>query len=114
MLKIAREIRATKPDTVIVATPHNLRLWENIGAVTAENSSGSLRTSRASRKSVTLRVRCDQEFALELLRRAAKRKLPVVGANYGTSEDTTSDMPMDWGTLVPLWFIRKHTQGRPK
>ena len=114
MLKIVRDFRATKPDTVIVATPHNLRLWGNIGVITAENSSGSLRASRVSRRSVALRVRCDREFALELFSRAWKLKLPVVGANYGTSEGAASDMPMDWGTLVPLWFIMKHTHKRPK
>jgi aromatic ring-opening dioxygenase LigB subunit len=25
-----------------------------------------------------------------------------------------SDMPMDWGTLVPLWFIMKRNQRNPK
>lgn len=114
MLKIAREIRATKPDTVIVATPHNLRLWENIGVVTAENSSGKLQGSRGSDRSVTLRVKCDQEFALELLSQAKKGKLPAVGANYGTSEGAASDMPMDWGTLVPLWFVMKGNRRKPK
>lgn len=114
MLRIAREIKAAKPDTIVVATPHNLRLWRNIGVVTAENSSGKLQGSRGSNRSVTLRVKCDQEFAFELLNQAKKGKLPVVGANYGTSEGAASDMPMDWGTLVPLWFVMKGNRRKPK
>ena len=114
MLKVAKEIKAAKPDTIVVATPHNLRLWRNIGVVTAENSSGKLQGSSGTIRSVTLRVRCDQEFALELLSRAKKRKLPVVGANYGTTEGAASDMPMDSGTLVPLWFVMKGNRKRPK
>lgn len=113
MIKIAKLIRAANPDTVIIATPHNLRLWKNVGIVTTENSSGTFRASRASRRSVALRVKCDREFSLALLNQAA-RKLPAVGANYGTAEGATSDMPMDWGTLVPLWFITKYARRKPK
>ena len=51
-----------------------------------------------------LSVKCDEKFALELLHRAEILRLPVVGANYGTSKGHSSDMPMDRGTLVPLWF----------
>ena len=103
MRKLAREIVAVKPDTIIIASPHNLRLLGQIAIVVTEHSSGTLRTS--SRKAVGLSVDCDREFASELLRRASARGLPVVGANFGTSEGKSSDMPMDWGTLVPLWFV---------
>lgn len=110
MRKIASDIVAVKPDTVIIASPHNLRLFRRIGVVTAENSSGTLATS--STKSVKLKAKCDVAFAKRLLSVAEGRKLPVVGANYGTSEGEGSDMPMDWGTLIPLWFILK--EGRLK
>lgn len=105
MRKLASEVAAARPDTVIVASPHNLRLFRRIGVVAAENSSGTLATS--STKSVKLKVKCDVAFANRLLSLAERRRLPVVGANYGTSEGEGSDMPMDWGTLIPLWFILK-------
>jgi aromatic ring-opening dioxygenase LigB subunit len=114
MLRLADEVSDTKPDTVVIATPHNLRLWGKIGVVTSENSSGRLQASRRSRKSVDLKVKCDREFAKEILYRAASSGLPVVGANYGGSEGASSDMPMDWGTLVPLWFVVKGRRGDPK
>jgi aromatic ring-opening dioxygenase LigB subunit len=114
MFRLANEISDAKPDTIVIATPHNLRLCGKIGVVTSENSSGRLQASRRSRKSVGLKVKCDREFAKELLYRAAKKGLPVVGANYGGSEGTSSDMPMDWGTLVPLWFVVKGHRHDPK
>jgi aromatic ring-opening dioxygenase LigB subunit len=40
-----------------------------------------------------------------LLERAPARRLPVVGANYATAAGKYSNMPLDWGTLVPLWFF---------
>ncbi len=112
--QIAREVARAEPDTIVIASPHNLKLWQRIAVVTAENSSGRLQASLRNRSYVSLRVKCDAEFAAELLERTRQRKLPVVGANYGTAEGTTSDMPMDWGTLVPLWFIVPKCRRKPK
>jgi aromatic ring-opening dioxygenase LigB subunit len=114
MLRIAKQIRETNPDTIVIATPHNLRLLGKIGVVTSENSSGRLQGSLRSKRSVYLKVRCDQEFAERLVNRAASRGLPVVGANYGGSEGVSSDLPMDWGTLIPLWFVMKLFKKGPK
>ena len=111
---LAKEVRKARPDTIVIATPHNLKVWRKIAVVTAENSTGTLQASPRNKRSVGLRVRCDVEFAKSLLEAATRRKLPVVGANYGTSEGVTSDMPMDWGTLVPLWFIIPECRPKPK
>ncbi len=100
---LANRISDARPDSIIIASPHNLRLVENIAVVVAENSTGTLRTSRE--KAVDLKAKCDMRLAHEILREARAQGLPVVGANYGTFEGPTSDVPMDWGTLVPLWFI---------
>lgn len=112
--KLAQEVRRAKPDTIVIASPHNLKLWQKIAVVTAENSSGTLQASPRNKRFVRLKVKCDVEFAEELYEKAAKAHLPVVSANYGTSEGSTSDMPMDWGTLVPLWFILEHGRRKPK
>ena len=102
---IAREIRRTNPHTIVIASPHNLRLQSHIAIVTTENSTGELKG--AGKRKVSLKLKCDREFARELLRESARSGLPVVGANYGTAEGPPSDMAMDWGTLVPMWFIAK-------
>ncbi len=112
--QLAREVSRAKPDTIVIASPHNLKLWQKIAVVTAENSTGTLQASLRNKKSVSLKVKCDVEFAAEFLERATRRNLPVIGANYGTSEGDTSDMPMDWGTLVPLWFIMPKCRPKPK
>ncbi len=102
---LARDIVKAKPDTIIVASPHNLRLLGKICVGISENSTGSLHTS--PQRSVTLKAGCDVKFARELLQASVDSGLPAVGANYGTSSGPSSDLPMDWGTLVPLWFVLK-------
>ncbi len=110
--QLARNISAARPHSIIVASPHNLRLAGKIGIVVAENSTGVVNNSRG--KSVKLTAKCDTGFARELLKKAVQKGLPVVGANYGTSEGLASNMPMDWGTLVPLWFPIKEQKLKPR
>jgi aromatic ring-opening dioxygenase LigB subunit len=105
MRVLARRISEARPQTVIVASPHNLRLLSKIAVVTSENSSGTLKGS--TNRSVALRARCDVDFAKAVVVQSEKAGLPVVGANYGTATGSSSDMPMDWGTLIPLWFLLK-------
>ena len=123
MRELGRDIAAARPATIVIATPHNLRLLGAIGVVTAANTSGMLVSGGAGfslhrlargRKRVQLHAECDVDFAKRLLAVAAAHRLPVVGANYGTAEGQISDMPMDWGTLVPLWFFLKETKLKAK
>ena len=109
MRVLATAVHAARPDTIVVASPHNLRLHKHIGVVTTENSSG--RTAEG-RKEIRLRARCDVEFATKLAEAGEAAGLPVVAANYGVLDGPLSDMAMDWGTMIPLWFFFKGA--RPK
>lgn len=104
MRKLAAEMNAAKPDTIVIASPHNLRLLNHVGVVVSESSSGSLAEGGAE---VSLEAKCDVELALQLLAIAGRLRVPAVGANYGTSAGPLSNMAMDWGTLIPLWFFLK-------
>ena len=112
--KIAAEVGRIKPDTIVIATPHNLRLSKNIGIILAENSTGILHASPRNPTSISLKTKCDVAFAKKLFERSRRARLPVVGANYGSNEGAASDMPMDWGTLVPLWFMLPRCRRKPR
>jgi len=114
MLAVAREVKHARPDTIIIASPHNLRVHQHIAIVTAENSSGTLRGWNAPEKRASMKVKCNPPLAKELLAAGTRRRLPVVGVNYGTFEGSNSDMAMDWGTFVPLWFFMHENRIRPK
>ncbi|MDA4128602.1 MAG: hypothetical protein OK422_04010 [Thaumarchaeota archaeon] len=76
--RIAGQMKAAKPDTIVISTPHNLRLFRNIGVVISEYSSGKLSDGRGI-VSLSMRARCDIEFAKALLSAAVEEKFPVVG-----------------------------------
>ncbi len=105
MAQLAEIMQKQAPETVILATPHGLRLEATIGVVTTEFSEGRLQEDG---KSVELRCACDRELAKNIVENARKLHLPVVAANYGTNEGPASCMPMDWGTLIPMWFFAKN------
>ncbi len=111
MMALAAAMKEARPDTIVIASPHNLRLHRHIGVVTAENSSGK---TTEGRREIRLRARCDVDFALKLAEAGEAAGLPVVAANYGVSEGPLSDMAMDWGTMVPLWFFLKKARLRSR
>ncbi len=116
MQRLAREIRAARAQTIVVATPHNLRLRGYIGVVTAENVSGVLPmfAPDPDLPRQPIRAKTDRDFADLLLAGARRRGIPAVGANYATASGRYSNMPLDWGTLVPLWFFLRGYRSRPQ
>lgn len=111
MMKLAAMLNKTQPDSIVLATPHNLRLEKTIGVVTTEFAEGVLEENR---KKVRLRCECDRQLSRDILDKAKKARVSVVGANYGSNEGPASCMPMDWGTLIPLWFLTKSNRLHPK
>jgi len=111
MRVLGSAMKQARPDTIVIASPHNLRLHGHIGVVTTENSSGRVFEGR---REIRMRTRCDVELAKKLAEAGEKAGLPVVAANYGVFEGTLSDMAMDWGTMIPLWFLRKEAGLRSK
>ncbi len=113
MMEIAGKLNETNPNTIVIASPHNLRLYKKIGVVLTENSSGFLRSESQRGKEIRLSAKCDTKLAREIYSRAVDNSMPIVGANYGSVDGPFSNMPMDWGTLIPLWFLLRNNT-KPK
>jgi len=111
MKVLARDMGRAKPDTIVVATPHNLRLQKHIGVVTAQYSSGSVSEGQ---NTIRLRAACDVPLAMRVVEEAENLGLPVVAANYGALEGPLSNLAMDWGTLIPLRFFLRGTRMKSK
>lgn len=111
MEELGRQMKKHSPHTIIIATPHGLRLDQTIGVVTSQYSAGNLKDKG---KTVSARFKCNRQLAQKICQTAKKAGLPVVGANYGTSEGPASCMPMDWGVLIPLWFFGAQGKKKPR
>src|SRR5438552_15719816 len=68
MRVLAKRILETLPQTVVIASPHNLRLVSRIAVAVSENSSGTLKGFR--NLSVSLRARSATDFGRSVVRYA--------------------------------------------
>jgi aromatic ring-opening dioxygenase LigB subunit len=87
MEELGRRFAAAAPDTAFVVTPHNVHVEGRFAVVTAANV-GEWET--------------DREAARALLGAG----LPIVGVSFGGNNAAQAEMPIDWGTEVPLTFLR--------
>ena len=102
MEELGRAFAATRPEVVIVATPHNVHISGAFAVVVAARVTGSL---DGTPQPVELDVPGDVQLAWNLLETLIADGLPAVGVSFGSNDPSTAVAPMDWGVLIPLWFM---------
>lgn len=66
---LAKQMKRHCPHTIVIATPHGLRLDHTIGVVTTEYSEGSLKEKY---KVIKARFKCNRQLARKILQEARK------------------------------------------
>jgi aromatic ring-opening dioxygenase LigB subunit len=102
MEELGRLFTAAKPEAVIVATPHNVHIANALGVVVAGRIAGRL---AGAPPSVALDVPSANDLAWLVLEAFATAEVPSVGVSFGSNDPETAVAPMDWGVLIPLWFM---------
>jgi aromatic ring-opening dioxygenase LigB subunit len=98
--QLGRRLARAEPDVVVVVTPHNVHVGGSFAVVTAAAIAGSLDDPPAA-----LTAAVDRELATRLLASLRRAGVPAVGVSFGSNDAALAEMPMDWGTLIPLWFL---------
>jgi len=98
--ELGRRLERASPDVTVVVTPHNVHVEGAFAVVTAASVAGSL-----SESGVELECTVDRELASEILASLRRVGISAVGVSYGSNDEALAVMPMDWGTLIPLWFL---------
>jgi aromatic ring-opening dioxygenase LigB subunit len=102
MEELGREFAAAKPEVVVVATPHNVHISGAFAVLVAARMSGNL---DGTSQPVELEVPGEIRLAWLLLEALIDHGLPAVGVSFGSNDPSTAVAPMDWGVLIPLWFM---------
>ena len=101
-VKVAEEIAALRPDTIIISSPHTVMYGDYFHVSPGERAEGSFSGFGA------VDVRFSEEYDSELVKLiediSAEEKLPC-----GTLGEKNKDL--DHGTMVPLYFIRQKYDG---
>jgi aromatic ring-opening dioxygenase LigB subunit len=87
MEELGRRFDAASPEVAIVVTPHSVHVEGHFAVVTSAKV-GEWET--------------DTAVASALL----EAPLPILGVSYGGNDAATAEFPLDWGTEVPLEFLR--------
>ena len=98
---LGRRFLAARPDATIVATPHHVHVEGALAVIVGAELSGALEDSFSP---VELACPIDLELSFEVLAALGER-VPAVGVGFGSNDPESATVPMDWGTLIPLWFL---------
>lgn len=98
----AEEIAALQPETIIITSPHAVMYADYFHISPGREAKGSFSSFRAPQ--VSFREEYDAELAAQIADLAAGQGFPagMLGER---------DKRLDHGTMVPLYFIRKHYSG---
>jgi len=102
MEELGRLFTAARPDAVVVATPHNVHISNAMGVVVAGRVAGRL---AGAPPSIALDVPSAGDLAWLVLESMESTGVPSVGVSFGANDTEGAVAPMDWGVLIPLWFM---------
>jgi len=107
MEELGRRFDAAAPDIAVVATPHNVHIANALAVVVAGRLKGRL---NGVLPPIELDLASDVDFAWQLLESISSAGLPSAAVSFGSNDPPTAVAPMDWGVLIPLWFMGGRSQ----
>jgi aromatic ring-opening dioxygenase LigB subunit len=104
MEELGRRFDAAHPDAAIVLTPHGVHVDDRFAVVRSARLAGDA----SEWTDADTRVECDGDplLADACLAELAADGVPAIGVTFGATVADTSTMPLDWGAVIPLWFMR--------
>ncbi len=104
MEELGRRFASAHPEAVIVLTPHGVHIDGHFAVVRSVRLAGDA----AQWTDVDTRYEGpgSPELADACVRSLQDAGLPALGITFGATAAGSSTMPLDWGALIPLWFMR--------
>jgi aromatic ring-opening dioxygenase LigB subunit len=102
MIELGRRCRNAAPDVLAIAGPHGIRVDGFVCLADVARAAGILHWQG---RSVELNVPVDGPFTAAVATEARNRGVPIAMASYAGNRPSQSRIPLDWGTLTPLWFL---------
>jgi aromatic ring-opening dioxygenase LigB subunit len=120
MEELGRRMTQARPETVVLITPHGVRVTGAVCVMTTERAVGVLEGEGAEDNPdhEQPRIDVDMEVDTELGQLVAQLagstyEVPTVTAIYGASSGPGCFTPLDWGAVVPLWFLGARSSTPP-
>ena len=103
---LALKVAGAKPKTIVLITPHGNVFQDGVAVVYETKISGDLAAFGAPQ--VRLEKDCDMGMLDEMNRRFAQNDCEAIFLNETSAKTFNIDRNLDYGSLVPLYFIEKY------
>jgi aromatic ring-opening dioxygenase LigB subunit len=101
MQEMQRRFAEAQPEVVFVSGPHGIRVNGFVSLADCARGAGTLFWQG---RAVEMNIPFDLPLTDAIAERARARGVPVAQVGYGGSNRHQSILPLDWGTMTPLWF----------
>ena len=108
MYEMREHLQSLNPDTIVIANPHGFRVQNAMSIAIAERATADWYNK------VRLEFEMDPGLANTIANKAEEMGVPVVRYIYGASGGPDCFIPLDWGAVVPLYFMGHRFTPRPK
>src|SRR5512132_3970523 len=108
MYEMGAHLQALKPDVIVIANPHGFRVQNAMSISIAERAIADWSAD------VKLEFEMDTSLAGAIADRATEMDVPIVRYIYGASGGPDCFIPLDWGAVVPLYFMGHAYKSKPK
>ena len=104
MEELARRFAAATPEAAIVLTPHGVYVDGHFTVVRSSRLEGD--AALWTDVDTHYEGPGEPELAEACVAALQADGLPALGVTFGATAAGASTMPLDWGALIPLWFMR--------
>jgi aromatic ring-opening dioxygenase LigB subunit len=101
--ELGRRFEAAAPEAAVVITPHNVHVEGTFAVIAAKEVAGSIEEDE--RTMMPLACPVDLDLAIGLRDELRRAGVPVAGVSFGSNRLHEASAPLDWGALIPLWFM---------
>lgn len=106
--EMGAKLEALKPDTVVIVNPHGFRVGNAMNVCVTEKANAYWSSD------VKLNFDIDVPLANAIADKAEETSVPAVRYIYGASGGDSCYVPLDWGAVVPLYFLGHRFNPKPK
>ena len=113
--ELGRRMAATAPETIVLITPHGHRVDGVFSLLNNRRVQGTLEADEGGNaNSLTLSFQVDQELNAAICVQARALNVPVARIGYAVPDEEAFVQELDWGALVPLWFMGAQFSPQPR
>ena len=108
MYRLGAKLESLTPEAIVIINPHGFRVHGALSVCVAERAVADWAPD------VKLDFEMDSVLAHAIADKALERNVPVVRYIYGASGGPECFIPLDWGAVVPLYFLGYRFNPKPK